>query len=107
MQEGWTKAAKEAGLPITVSGMKPMSHFSISCEEPQLAHTYFTQEMLKRVYLAGVDFYVTYAHTEEHIKKYLVDCAEVFKEIQKALADGTLKEKVGEDAASAGFKRYT
>jgi len=107
MQEGWTKAAKEAGLPITVSGMKPMSHFSISCEEPQLAHTYFTQEMLKRGYLAGVDFYVTYAHTEEHIKKYLVDCAEVFKEIQKALADGTLKEKVGEDAASAGFKRYT
>ena len=106
MQEGWIKAAKAASLPMVVSGMKPMSHFGIQCDEPQLTHTFFTQEMLKRGYLAGVDFYVTYAHTEEHIKKYLTDCGEVFTEIQKALEDGTLKEKVGTGAASAGFKRY-
>ncbi|HLC76274.1 MAG TPA: aminotransferase class III-fold pyridoxal phosphate-dependent enzyme [Candidatus Peribacterales bacterium] len=106
VQDGWKKAAESAGLSLDVSGMKPMSHFAMKCDSPQAAHTYFTQAMLERGFLASPDFYATFAHTEKHVEQYLVSCTEVFAEIVKALKEGTLQTMIPGEAARAGFKRY-
>ena len=106
VQEGWKKAAESAGLPLEVSGMKPMSHFAMRCDSPQAAHTYFTQAMLARGFLASPDFYATFAHSEKHVTKYLRSCEEVFGEIAVAIKEGTLQQKISGEAAKDGFKRY-
>ncbi len=106
VQDGWKQAAESAGLPLEVSGMKPMSHFTMKCDSPQAAHTYFTQEMLARGFLASPDFYATFAHTEKHVSKYLRSCEEVFGEIAASIKEGTLQQKISGEAARDGFKRY-
>ena len=106
VQEGWKKAAASTGLQIDVEGMKPMSHFSIKCDQPQQAHTLFTQLMLERGFLASTDFYATYAHTNEHVSSYLQHVSEVFQIIADALKEGTLEDALKSAAAQAGFQRY-
>ena len=107
MQEGWKKAADDAGLTIEVTGMKPMSHFKVIAENPQAAHTLFTQEMLARGFLASTEFYATYAHTEEHVDSYLSAVREVFPVIADALKKGDVEERISGDIAIAGFKKMT
>ena len=106
VQDGWKRAAESAGLPLKVSGMKPMSHFAMRCDSPQAAHTYFTQTMLARGFLASPDFYATFAHSEKHVAKYLRSCEEVFGEIVGHIREGTLLQNISGEAARDGFKRY-
>lgn len=79
IKNGWKEAAKENDLEIEVGGIDPLSHFSIVGREDTLVYkTYFTQEMLKRGYLASTAFYTSYAHSEEIIKDYLESVKDVF-----------------------------
>jgi len=107
VQEGWKKAAEESGLKIDVTGIKPLSHFVIKCESPQQAHTLFTREMLEKGFLASPDFYSTYSHTGKHVEDYLDAASRVFKKISDSLKEGDIREKLGDNVATAGFKRMT
>ena len=72
-----------------------------------MAHTFFVQSMLERGYLAGMVFYATYAHTNEHVKNYLKEVTEVFADLAEALGDGSLPEKLKGPTIHAGFHRLT
>ena len=104
--EGWKEAAEKAGIPISISGIKPLVHFSFVEGEPLVYKTFFTQEMLKRGYLSALAVYTSGAHTEAIVSKYLDACYEVFCEIKKAeTTDGGVKGLLRSEACHSGFER--
>lgn len=107
VQEGWRDAAAHAALPIQISGLPPLAHFTIRHADAQAAVTYFTQEMLKRGYLAKNAFYATYAHKTAHVERYLADTRGVFATLARALEQGRLRDLLDGPVAHHGFHRLT
>ena len=108
VQSGWREAARRADLPIEVSGIAPLSHFSIRDEYVgQAAHTLFTQLMLAEGFLADGGFYATYAHNEQHIARYCSALEKVFPVIAQGLEQGTIVELLQGPVAHVGFQRLT
>ena len=106
VEEGWKEAAGKAGIKISISGIKPLIHFSFVEGEPLVYKTFFTQEMLKRGYLSALAVYTSLAHTEAIVSKYLDACYEVFCEIKKAeTTDGGVKGLLRSEACHSGFER--
>ena len=106
VQRGWREQADAAGLRIEIGGIYPMSHFAF--EEPQALEgkTYFTQEMLKRGYLASTAFYASFAHTEDIVRAYLAQCGEVFQSIAEILNKGErLSHYINGPVCHSGFQR--
>lgn len=108
VQDGWARAAENCGLRIHVSGIRPLSHFDFSYENPLAYKTYFTQEMLRAGFLAATGYYASYAHTEEAVKQYIAACEEVFGRIARIVKDGDRIEKhlLG-PVCHGGFERLT
>ncbi len=105
IQEGWKKCAENAGLQIHTGGIYPLSHFSFEHEKPLVLKTLFTQEMLKKGFLATTAYYSSYAHKDEIIENYLNACMDVFKFIAKAVTDKSEEKMLQGPVCHAGFKR--
>ena len=56
-------------------------------------HTLFTKYMLEKGYLATNYMFVTYAHNENEINKYLKTCEVVFKKIKKKILENKIPKK--------------
>ena len=67
--------------------------------------TFFIQEMLKKGYLASSSIYVSYAHKESHIKKYLRETDKIFNIISNNLNLKFFKKKLKNRVRSDSFKR--
>jgi len=95
----WRGAAKGAGLEVEISGLDPLATWAFKGDDDRRMLTTFTQEMLKRGYLAAGQFYPSTCHTAGDVLKYGVNVAEVFADIAsgKAVLEG--------EPARAGFKR--
>ncbi|MNR75301.1 3-aminobutyryl-CoA aminotransferase [compost metagenome] len=107
VKAAWQQAADKAGLGIEISGMDPLAHFELQCEDPQAVHTLFTQLMLERGFLANRSFYATYAHRDEHVDAYAMAVGEAFEFIAGALSKGTVQEALKGPVAHSGFRRLT
>lgn len=106
--KGWKKLAGKYGLKITVLGPEALITFSFDHgKDSQAIKTLFTQEMLRRGYLASGSVYVSYAHKEQHVKKYLDAVDEVFGVIQIAIKDQKISDRLKGPIAHSGFKRLT
>lgn len=106
VQQKWNEISSEAGISIKVGGILPLSHFEF-CYKNSLAYkTYFTQEMLKKGFLAANSVYVSLAHTEEIMNKYFEACAEVFHAISK-ITDETneIEQFLEGPVCHSGFER--
>jgi glutamate-1-semialdehyde aminotransferase len=104
IRDGLTKIFSDTALNIDVSGgLESVVAMSIQEDEPLLLKTVFTQEMLKRGFLASNLIYVSYAHTQEIVDKYLENAADVFR----LIADNkeSLKELLESEVSHGGFKR--
>lgn len=107
IERGWISLAKKHGLNITTEGPMSLVSFSFSYGNAQEIKTLFTQEMLKRGFLAGLSVYVSYAHKEAHVKKYLEAVDEVFAIIKNAVETDTVSSLLEGPVAHAGFARLT
>jgi glutamate-1-semialdehyde aminotransferase len=107
IKNGWQVLAKKHGINIHIGGIDPLAHFTFEHPELLVLKTLFTQEMLKRGFLANTAFYVSFAHKEPHIRKYLKAVNEVFAIIAKAQAADDPKAYLEGPVAHAGFKRLT
>lgn len=103
----WRRAAERTGLPIDVSGLPPLAHFTIKTPEPQAARTLFTQLMLERGFLASNAFYANYAHSDTDIESYGAAVTESFAEIARAIEAGTVQNMLKGPVAPTGFYRLT
>jgi glutamate-1-semialdehyde 2,1-aminomutase len=95
----WQGAAKEAGLEVEISGLDPLATWAFKGDDDRRMLTLFTQEMLKRGYLAAGQFYPSTCHKRQDIMAYSDNVFEVFADIAsgKAALEG--------EPARAGFTR--
>ena len=104
--EGWLKLAEKHSLKLHVTDFKPLITMELDygVQNSSLI-TLFTQEMLKRGYLAATSVYVSYSHTEEIVEQYLKHVDEVFNLLSDSIQDGNVNEKLETRVKEEGFKR--
>ena len=78
---GWKNIAKKNNIKIRVSEVLPLCSFFLDYPNREELYTFFTKEMLKKNYLANNSVWISYAHKEKDIKKYLKNCNRVFKKM--------------------------
>ena len=88
-------------------GIPPLTTFKFMSDNSQVLHTLFTQEMLKRGYLASKSVYVSYSHSNQHVEDYLSNVEEVFGIIQHGIENGEINSLLKGPVAHEGFKRLT
>ena len=81
VQSGWRRLARQHGLPIVISGIPPLSHFSFDAPNAMALKALYVQLMLDHGFLASTSFYAMLAHTEDHVDRYLEAVDEVFGEL--------------------------
>jgi glutamate-1-semialdehyde aminotransferase len=107
IKNGWQEMADKHGLKISITGIMALPHFTFNDKSGLALQTLFTQELLKRGYLASKHVYVSYSHTEKHVADYLANVDEVFGIIEKALKENNVLEQLEGPVAQEGFKRLT
>jgi glutamate-1-semialdehyde 2,1-aminomutase len=105
ISEGWRRAAAGHSLRIKVMGIPPLTTFAFDDKNSLQLHTLFTQEMLSRGFLASKSVYVSYSHSEDHVRRYLESVDEVFELVQKAVESGNVSDLLTGPVAHEGFKR--
>lgn len=105
--KGWQESADKYNLETTIGGPNPLINFSFKYKNAQEIRTLFTQEMLKRGFLAFGTVYVSYSHTEQHIEKYLTAVDEVFAILSNAIKESSVNRLLEGPVAQEGFKRLT
>jgi glutamate-1-semialdehyde 2,1-aminomutase len=107
IQNGWKSLSEKHGVPLEVTGIPPLSHFSFLVEEILAVRSLFVQLMLTKGFLATNIFYPMYAHTENDVDSYLGAVDSAFAQISEALYRKDVKKRLIGQSAIAGFKRMT
>lgn len=106
--EGWKEIAHRHGINLSVSDFKPLITMKLNYgDKSNLISTLFTQEMLKRGYIASTSVYVSYAHNEKIIHDYLKKVEEVFELIARAMKENSLESLLETRLKEQGFKRVS
>ncbi|MFQ6007574.1 MAG: aminotransferase class III-fold pyridoxal phosphate-dependent enzyme [Candidatus Zixiibacteriota bacterium] len=105
VQAGWKRLAAKHDLPVHISGIPPLSHFTFETDNPMVMKALFVQLMLEKGFLASTSFYAMYAHTEEYVHQYLQAMDEVLAEIAELYSRGEITSALVGDPTTAGFAR--
>ena len=100
----WELLSNKYDIDIHIGGFKPLIHFSF-VENHSVNIAYFTQEMLKKGFLAGSGFYAMYAHKDEDVKEYYKAADEVFAKLSKLMQNNEVERHLEGLPATSGFAR--
>lgn len=103
----WASAAEKHGLPLSVRGPYAFVSFDTRHREARALKALYTQEMLKRGYLATSTIYVSYAHKEKHLRSFKKAVDAVFATLARAIKSGNARSWVRGSLPETGFKRLT
>lgn len=103
VKDGWEQLGAKYNQDVHVTGSTPLWHLGWNTPDDSVNRAFYTQEMLKRGYLAGGLFYAMYAHTHEEIDGYLAATEEIFAMVEKYR--GTIADRLIGQPAGKGFKR--
>ncbi|MCF6768104.1 aminotransferase class III-fold pyridoxal phosphate-dependent enzyme [Thiotrichales bacterium 19S11-10] len=104
--EGWQTLAEKHDIQIKITDFKPLITFKFQYDQNNLAlETLFTQEMLKKGYLAATSVYVSYQHSMKIVDEYLIAVDEVFSILSRALKQGSVEAYLETLVKEEGFKR--
>jgi len=107
LSAGLKNIFKSSGLKIEIVGLASVPIMVIKENNPFVVKTVFTQEMLKRGFLASNVIYVSYAHSKDIIDAYLKEAEAVFDMIAASIKKGKLKEMLEGPICHGGFHRLT
>ncbi len=106
--EGWLELAKKHGINLKVTDFKPLITMRFEYGDDNNAIvTLFTQEMLKRGYLAATSVYVSLAHTDTIVDEYLDHVDGVFDLLSGCIRSGTVSKRLETRIRSDSFSRLT
>ena len=106
IKKEWQKIADRYKLDITITGLRPMISFKFNYPEHNILKTFITQEMLKDGFLASNTIYVSIAHTDKVIKKYLYSLEKIFYKISKYESYSEItKNLISKYPSQSTFKR--
>jgi len=103
---GWEKLSDKNGLKLRVTDFKPLITMKFGYGNLNSAiTTLFTQEMLKRGYLAASSVYVSFSHEDHIIDNYLENVDDVFHFIANAIQQNCVLKRLDSIPRDEGFKR--
>jgi glutamate-1-semialdehyde 2,1-aminomutase len=106
--DGWLKLSKKHNINLTITDFKPLITMKLNYQNRnQALMTLFIQEMLFRGYLAATSVYVSYAHTEKIVEKYLTAVDECFEIMSQAIENNNENELLKTKIRSDSFQRLT
>jgi glutamate-1-semialdehyde aminotransferase len=105
VKRGWEKISNEYSVPLKIEGLPPIASLKFATDNSQAVLTLFTQEMLKRGFLATNIIYSTYSHTSRDVEEYLSNVEDVFEIIQQGIENKTIESHLEGPVAHEGFKR--
>jgi len=105
IQAGWTEAVRRHRLPAHVEGIPPLGHLVFEGEPAAALETLFAQWMLEQGILASGHCYVSFAHRDEDVARYLDAVDRVFARIARAIGQGTVEASLRGPVRQAGFQR--
>ena len=106
VQDAWRTLAQKHGLPVNVDDAYPaLAHFAFEHDLAPELKTLYVQLMLERGFLATAAIYVSLAHTDEIIARYVTAIDEVFAELADALQQGEVQTRLKGPVAHSGFRR--
>ena len=104
-RQGLAKIAQRHGVPLMLAGHPSITTLSFDHPEALALQTLLTVRMLNRGILTGTGFYVSMAHTSEHLDRYLATADDIFHELAEAICDGDACRRIGGPVRHAGFTR--
>lgn len=105
VREGWRRLSEKHGLPLSVGGLLPMSHFGFVHPENLSMKAYFIQLMIEQGLLASTLFYAMYPHTDDHVNAYLNAADSAFEKIARSVSQGNILALLKGVPSTVGFKR--
>ena len=105
LEAGWKEAAENAGLSIRFFGMPPQRGFVFEQGNAVELTTLFTQEMLRRGFIALPRVFSTLAHTDQHVSAYMEAINEVFPILAASIAEDDVLSRLGGPVKHSHFKR--
>jgi glutamate-1-semialdehyde 2,1-aminomutase len=99
------EAATSAGLDIEIKGWPSLFHLAFNHEKPQALRTLYTQQMLRRGFLAGASLYPNLAHSDRAIIQFQSALQEVFPLLADAVDKGDIDDRLTGPVAHSGFQR--
>ena len=82
VRNGWEKISKSCNINIKIEGIPSLSTYRFD-KNNLLLHTFVTQEMLKKGFLASDKFYACTEHNDKNIELYLEALHDIFIIINK------------------------
>ena len=107
IEQIWKNLAEKHGLKIQTVGPNALITFFFEYDNKQEIKTLFTQEMLKRGFLASQTVYVSFAHNQSHLDLYREAVDHVFGLIKEAIDSYSVLDKLDGPVAHSGFARLT
>ena len=105
IQTIWKELAHDNKIPIKIFGIPALSKFKLDIQNSTAYKTLFTQEMLKRGFLASNIFYSSISHNDQVINNYRDACGEVFKIIKECRNNNNLNNTLQTSESVSDFKR--
>lgn len=106
LSRGWEDIAKGHGVVIELNGISALPGFSFESPNHLKYKTLMTQEMLKKGYLATTSCYLSIAHTDKLISRYLEELDPVFQLIADCEADReSIDDLLESPVCHSGFTR--
>ena len=106
VQERWRHMAADQQLRVSTGGLPALANFTIQGLDPLAVKTYVTARMLEQGYLAGMNLYVSLAHTPEILDDYFEALTPIFTELASFGPD-ELSDHLPDGPAQSGFRRLT
>lgn len=104
-REGLQQLADKRGVPLQLGGYPAITVVGFDHADSLALQTLLTVRMLERGILAGVGFYATLAHTEQHVAQYLEAAAEIMPELAEAAEQQNAAERIGGEVRHSGLTR--
>lgn len=102
------KQAEESGVKMEITGFPQLICLAFNYgSDSQAVQTLFTQEMLKRGFIASSNIDISFSLKEEHAKKYLRAAGEVFAIIKEAAEKNNINKLLDGPVAHTKFVRLT
>ena len=100
------KISETTGVPVEIFGLPSLTNFVFKCDNHLKFKTFFTQEMLKRGFLASNIFFASLAHDMKIVDEYFEAANDVFLVIKKCIdGDIDINEIIDGPICHDGFKR--
>ena len=106
VRQEWSRVFELNGIPISINGLDGLLNYSIDDDDTLESHTFITQEMLKKGYLATNAFYACVEHKEREVEEYFRILGDVVSRLADIRKKGEcVRMHLEFEPRQRGFKR--